>query len=314
MESLGWKWTPTMQIGSGCTVHLRADELPSGGLVVSVSKHLTAVIDGVIHDTTIARAVERDAYMGTGKRLARRSAVNPTTSRYPFLWRHPRKHKLVRHRFRISANACPVNLRYETIKESMETDSGCAVLEPDTESRGVFAFSGAGGRSAHYFAPWALGAILTLRVLPCWSTSRRGHPNKRGYGRSLSRNAAQLALQMGLEDCAEVSKQAFGRQNHSISRDAQCCAHLRPTRTLWCWYDRVAVSLREITTRLSCGGLPEPPDQTLQLTDSIWQCFYQRGGSGNAYEIYAARDHNASPGLGKNSKRCSKRKSEAGRN
>jgi hypothetical protein len=51
MESLGWKWTPTMQIGSGCTVHLRADELPLGRLVVSVSKHLTAVIDGVIHDT-----------------------------------------------------------------------------------------------------------------------------------------------------------------------------------------------------------------------------------------------------------------------
>ena len=51
MESLGWQWTPTMQIGSGCTVHLRADELPSGRLVVSVSKHLTAVINGVIHDT-----------------------------------------------------------------------------------------------------------------------------------------------------------------------------------------------------------------------------------------------------------------------
>jgi hypothetical protein len=51
MESLGWKWTPTMQIGSGCKVHLRADELPSGRLVVSVSKHITAVIDGVIHDT-----------------------------------------------------------------------------------------------------------------------------------------------------------------------------------------------------------------------------------------------------------------------
>ena len=50
MESLGWQWTPTMQIGSGCTVHLRAAELPSGRLVVSVSKHLTAVIDGVIHD------------------------------------------------------------------------------------------------------------------------------------------------------------------------------------------------------------------------------------------------------------------------
>jgi hypothetical protein len=51
MNSLGWVWTPTMQIGSGCTVHLRADELPPGRLVVSVSKHLTAVVDGVIHDT-----------------------------------------------------------------------------------------------------------------------------------------------------------------------------------------------------------------------------------------------------------------------
>jgi hypothetical protein len=51
MQSLGWVWTPTMQIGSGCTVHLRGAELPAGRLVVSVSKHLTAVIDGVIHDT-----------------------------------------------------------------------------------------------------------------------------------------------------------------------------------------------------------------------------------------------------------------------
>src|SRR3990167_7998098 len=47
MESIGWKWTPTMQIGSGCKVHLRADELPSGRLVVALSKHMTAVIDGV---------------------------------------------------------------------------------------------------------------------------------------------------------------------------------------------------------------------------------------------------------------------------
>jgi hypothetical protein len=49
--SLGWRWTPTMQIGSGCKVHLRADELPSGRLIVSVSRHTVAVIDGVIHDT-----------------------------------------------------------------------------------------------------------------------------------------------------------------------------------------------------------------------------------------------------------------------
>jgi hypothetical protein len=39
MEMLGWKWTPTMQIGSGCKVHLRDGELPMGMLVVSVSKH-----------------------------------------------------------------------------------------------------------------------------------------------------------------------------------------------------------------------------------------------------------------------------------
>lgn len=51
MEQFGWKWVPTMQIGQGCKVHLAEDELPSGRLVVSVSRHCTAVIDGVINDT-----------------------------------------------------------------------------------------------------------------------------------------------------------------------------------------------------------------------------------------------------------------------
>jgi|SRR5262245_1678553 len=51
LAGLGWYWTPTMQIGQGCKVHLRASELPPGRLVVQVSKHLVAVIDGVIHDT-----------------------------------------------------------------------------------------------------------------------------------------------------------------------------------------------------------------------------------------------------------------------
>jgi hypothetical protein len=51
MRELGFEWTPTMQIGSGCKVHLRADELPNGRLVVHTSRHSTAVIDGVIHDT-----------------------------------------------------------------------------------------------------------------------------------------------------------------------------------------------------------------------------------------------------------------------
>jgi hypothetical protein len=51
MMQLGWTWTPTMAIGSGCKVHLRDGELPRGRLIVSVSKHIVAVIDGVIHDT-----------------------------------------------------------------------------------------------------------------------------------------------------------------------------------------------------------------------------------------------------------------------
>lgn len=51
MVSLGLVWTPTMRIGSGCRVHLTAGELPGGALVVAVSKHYTAVINGVIHDT-----------------------------------------------------------------------------------------------------------------------------------------------------------------------------------------------------------------------------------------------------------------------
>ena len=51
LTKLGWTWHPTMQIGQGCKVHLDADELPAGTLIVSVSKHLTCVIDGVINDT-----------------------------------------------------------------------------------------------------------------------------------------------------------------------------------------------------------------------------------------------------------------------
>jgi len=52
MTELGFVWTPTMEIGSGCKVHLHPDELPKvGRLVCRVSKHITAVIDGVINDT-----------------------------------------------------------------------------------------------------------------------------------------------------------------------------------------------------------------------------------------------------------------------
>lgn len=51
MSEYGWVWHPTMQVGQGCKVHLRSDELPNGSLVVSVSKHVTAVVDGTLHDT-----------------------------------------------------------------------------------------------------------------------------------------------------------------------------------------------------------------------------------------------------------------------
>lgn len=51
LDALGWQWTPTMSIGSGCRVHVRADELPEGRVIVRLSRHVAAVIDGVLHDT-----------------------------------------------------------------------------------------------------------------------------------------------------------------------------------------------------------------------------------------------------------------------
>lgn len=65
LESIGWRFVPTMHIGSGCKVHLLASELPKGRLLVSLSKHLTAVIDHVIHDTHDPRRGEV-AYMKAG--------------------------------------------------------------------------------------------------------------------------------------------------------------------------------------------------------------------------------------------------------
>lgn len=52
LTNLDWTWRPTMGIGTGCTVHLRDGELPDNGdLIVKLSRHLVAVVDGVIHDT-----------------------------------------------------------------------------------------------------------------------------------------------------------------------------------------------------------------------------------------------------------------------
>ena len=52
LTELGFRWVATMTIGSGCQTHLRKSELPTKGrMVVRVSKHVTAVVDGVLHDT-----------------------------------------------------------------------------------------------------------------------------------------------------------------------------------------------------------------------------------------------------------------------
>ena len=51
LKSLGWSWTPTMFVGQGCKVHLKKSELPKGNLIVSCSKHITVVKDGILYDT-----------------------------------------------------------------------------------------------------------------------------------------------------------------------------------------------------------------------------------------------------------------------
>jgi hypothetical protein len=50
LRDLGWTWTPTMAIGSGCKVHLDASELPAGRIICQVTHHLVAVVDGTIND------------------------------------------------------------------------------------------------------------------------------------------------------------------------------------------------------------------------------------------------------------------------
>lgn len=51
VDGLGWRWTATMGIGTGCRVHMRAEELPAGRLIVRLGHHYAAVIDGVLHDS-----------------------------------------------------------------------------------------------------------------------------------------------------------------------------------------------------------------------------------------------------------------------
>lgn len=51
MKSWGFEWVATMKVGQGCTTHLIEDDLPKGRIIVKVTGHFVAVIDGVIYDT-----------------------------------------------------------------------------------------------------------------------------------------------------------------------------------------------------------------------------------------------------------------------
>jgi len=52
ITDLGFKWTATMGIGTGMVVHVKQGELPTeGNLILKLSRHLSSVINGELHDT-----------------------------------------------------------------------------------------------------------------------------------------------------------------------------------------------------------------------------------------------------------------------
>jgi len=51
LSELGWRWVGTRPMFGGAVTFLCREDLPPGRLIVSVSKHLTCVIDHVIYDT-----------------------------------------------------------------------------------------------------------------------------------------------------------------------------------------------------------------------------------------------------------------------
>lgn len=51
IEELGGKWVVCMEIGTGCQVHMNADELPKGVIICRLSRHYSTVIDHTIYDT-----------------------------------------------------------------------------------------------------------------------------------------------------------------------------------------------------------------------------------------------------------------------
>ncbi|NCU31646.1 MAG: hypothetical protein EOM23_01625 [Candidatus Moranbacteria bacterium] len=68
LQSIGWKYIPTMAIGSGCTTRLRKEDLPGGTIIVQVSHHFTCVKDGVIYDTHDCSREEKRCVYGYYKK------------------------------------------------------------------------------------------------------------------------------------------------------------------------------------------------------------------------------------------------------
>jgi len=78
LHARGWTWTPTVTIGSGCVVHVRPGEVPmTGRVILSLSKHLTVVVDGVVHDT---HDPSRDGFRCVYGYWLPPSHVGPTTA------------------------------------------------------------------------------------------------------------------------------------------------------------------------------------------------------------------------------------------
>jgi hypothetical protein len=66
---LGFEWVPTSGPGTALHgVHMRADELPRGRLIVKLSKHVAAVINHTLHDTFDCRREGRQRVYGYYRR------------------------------------------------------------------------------------------------------------------------------------------------------------------------------------------------------------------------------------------------------
>ncbi len=71
---LGWTWVVCAAIGTGCRVHLKREELPHGRIIVRVSKYLTTMIDGQIHDVfDVSR--ERPSFTTSDKKEGKERAI-----------------------------------------------------------------------------------------------------------------------------------------------------------------------------------------------------------------------------------------------